>query len=138
MFEFHGWVSIRADDTDDPDCGMLADRQHIVADALEAKARALAWCSGIFTVHRNLNGEDHLIATGSANHRQEDVIELFRWIAKHQPHSYGLLHVRDDEDIREEYRNAFRVFAVARGTFVEATEALLSPCIPKIEVPFEQ
>ncbi len=137
MFEFHGWINIRPDDTDDPDWDVLRERQRALSDEVDQRVKEIEWCFGVFTVHRGLNGQDHLVATGFANHRKTNVVELFEWIASRQPHSYGLLHIRDDEDSARGHGNDFRVFAVARGTIREATETLLSPCIPTIEAPLQ-
>ncbi|MFD7445634.1 Imm7 family immunity protein [Streptomyces sp. NPDC059909] len=49
------------------------------------------------------------------------------------PGSFGLLHVRDDEDPGHE--NDVRVFGRVRGTVTEHAESLLSPCIPTPEDP---
>jgi hypothetical protein len=137
MFEFHGWINICPDESDDANIEVLDDRQRLLTNEVEQRTKDIAWCNGVFTVHRGLNGEDHLVLTGCANHRQPQVIELFSWVASRQPHSYGLLHIRDDEDCARGHDNEFRVFALARGTLTEATEPLLSPCIPKIEEPME-
>ena len=97
MFEFHGWVNILPDDTDDADIVVLRERKRVLTDELEQKAKEIDWGFDGFTIHRSLNGQDHLVVTGFASHRQTQVIELFRWIASRQPYSYGLLHIRDDE-----------------------------------------
>ncbi len=133
MFEFYGWVRIVEDDTDDADIRMLDVRRETLCNKLEQKIKQVEWCNGIFKLLRGVNGRDHLLMTGAANHRQESVIELLHWIAERQPYSYGLLHIRDDEDMERGFDNTFRVFSLARGNVTESTEDLLSPCVPKIE-----
>ncbi|MFF0055414.1 Imm7 family immunity protein [Streptomyces microflavus] len=63
-----------------------------------------------------------------------DVAELFEHVAEVAPGSYGLLHVRDDEDPGHE--NEVRVLRLVRGRVTQHTETLLSPCIPTVEDPF--
>ncbi len=139
MFEFHGWINIRPDDTDDADPSVLDARRKTLSDETESRARDISRSSGIFTLLRGVNGlEDYLVMNGYANHRQSQVIDFFRWVAEEQPCSYRLLHVRDDEDIERGYDSVVRVFAMARGTVVESTEPSLSPCIPKIEAPWQE
>ncbi len=135
MFEFHGWVNIVEDDTDDSDISILDDRRDRLTKQVEYKIKDVESCNSVFRIFRNLNGENHFILTGFSNHRQQSVVDLFYWIAEKQPNSYGLLHIRDDED--KENENVFRVFALTQGAVCEKTEKLLSPCIPKIEKPFD-
>ncbi|MCP4445852.1 MAG: hypothetical protein GY811_10990 [Myxococcales bacterium] len=62
------------------------------------------------------------------------MIGFFQEIAASQPHSYGKLHVRDDEGTRGlDYRNAMREWTMARGVISEGTDCRMSPSIPKIE-----
>jgi hypothetical protein len=131
MFEFHGWVNIKVDDSDDADIDILDTRLNELSEQIENKINNTESPNCILRLYRGLNGENHLIMTGFRNHRQQKIIDLFRWIAERQPFSYGLLHVRDDEE--SGYENVFRVFSMARGKVKETTEELLSPCIPKIE-----
>jgi len=136
MFEFHGWVNIKMDDSDDADIDILDTRLNELSEQIEDKINNTEWPNCILRLYRGLNGENHLIMTGFRNHRQQKIIELFRWIAERQSFSYGLLHVRDDEE--SGYENVFRVFSMARGKVKETTEELLSPCIPKIEPEWEE
>lgn len=136
MFEFHGWVNIKEDDSDDADIEILDARLNELSDQIENEINNTEWPNCILRLFRGLNGENHLIMTGFRNHRQNKIIDLFRWIAERQPFSYGLLHVRDDEE--RGYENVFRVFSMARGKVKESTEELLSPCTPKIEPEWEE
>ncbi|MEU5093199.1 Imm7 family immunity protein [Streptomyces sp. NPDC020996] len=49
------------------------------------------------------------------------------------PGSYGLLHVRDDEEPGHE--NDVRVLKLVRGMVTHHTETLLSPYMPTVEDP---
>jgi hypothetical protein len=138
MFEFHGWVSIAVDDGDDGGMAVLAER---LDDAISAVAARIAQAEdglSVFEVRRAGNGLAYVAAHGLRNRRYAPVFALFEWIAANLPESYGLLHVRDDEDDRgggADYSNAFRVWRVARGEFAEHADTLLSPCVPTIEAP---
>jgi hypothetical protein len=88
-------------------------------------------------ISRDLNGQAHLMIGGFRNHRDERVLDLFRWVAEHQPGSYGVLHVRDDEDPNG-FDNAFIVHIVKRGSFSSAMEQSLSPCIPELEAAWRK
>ncbi|MFE0508839.1 Imm7 family immunity protein [Streptomyces sp. NPDC058964] len=71
---------------------------------------------------------------GHSNHRSSpDVVELFEHVAVVAPGSYGLLHVRDDEE--PDHENEVRVLRLVRGVVTHHTEALLSPYIPTVEDP---
>ena len=131
MFEFHGWVNFVEDASDDALVSVLDVRRKKLCDELANKIKEIETCNGIFQLFRRLNGQAHLVITGFTNHRQESVIKLLYWIAERQPYSYGLLHIRDDED--RGFDNVVRVFSLARGKVIETSEELLSPCIPKIE-----
>lgn len=136
MFEFHGWVNVKADDSDDADIDILYARLNELSDQIEKEITSTEWHNCIVRLFKGLNGENHLIMTGFRNHRQQGIIDLFRRIAARQPLSYGLLHVRDDED--SGYENVFRVFSMTRGKVEETIEDLLSPCIPKIEPEWDE
>ena len=83
---------------------------------------------------RWMNGEPFIHLGGYSNHRSSpDVAELFEQVAVVAPGSYGLLHVRDDEEPDRE--NEVRVLRLVRGVVTQHTEALLSPCIPTVEDP---
>jgi len=62
----------------------------------------------------DLNGADALTVAAFKNHRNEQIVELFRWLAAHRPGSYGLLYVLDEEDKRD-VEGSFRVWRLARG-----------------------
>ncbi|MET8969386.1 Imm7 family immunity protein [Streptomyces hydrogenans] len=129
MFEYHGWIAVRetaVGDDDDVRLRQIVDELRLrIADMASSYLLDLRW----------MNGEPFIHLGGSANHRSSpDAIDLFEHVAKAAPGSYGLLHVRDDEDPGHE--NEIRVLRLARGTVTHHTEALLSPCIPTLEDPF--
>ncbi|MFH8387736.1 Imm7 family immunity protein [Kitasatospora sp. NPDC018058] len=79
------------------------------------------------------NGAPFLHFRGWRNHRDAEVLDFFREVGRRAPGSYGLLHVRDDEDLAHE--NGVRVLRMARDEVSEHQEPLLSPCIPVLEDP---
>ncbi|GAA1104000.1 Imm7 family immunity protein [Nocardiopsis composta] len=129
MFEYHGWITVRETAADDDDEARL---RRIV----EGLRPRIAEMAGPHLLDlRWVNGEPFIHLGGSSNHRSApDVVGLFGHVAEVAPGSYGLLHVRDDEDPGRE--NEVRVLRLARGAVSWHTEALLSPCIPTLEDPF--
>ncbi|MDX3696393.1 Imm7 family immunity protein [Streptomyces europaeiscabiei] len=129
MFEYHGWITVRESAVDDDDEARL--RQ--IVDELQLRIAQTA--SPYLLDLRWMNGEPFIHLGGHSNHRSSpDVVELFKHVAVVAPGSYGLLHVRDDEDPGHE--NEVRVLRLVRGRVTQHAEALLSPCIPTLEDPF--
>ncbi|MEV5011342.1 Imm7 family immunity protein [Streptomyces sp. NPDC055692] len=129
MFEYHGWITVRetvADDDDEPQLRQIVD---------ELRLRIAQMDSPYLLDLRWMNGEPFIHLGGYSNHRSSpDVVELFEDVAAVAPGSYGLLHVRDDEEPGHE--NNVRVLKLVRGMVTQHTEALLSPYIPTVEGPF--
>ncbi|MFF2773943.1 Imm7 family immunity protein [Streptomyces sp. NPDC058052] len=129
MFEYHGWVTIRETATVDDDDARLRR----IVDGLRLRIAGMA--DPYLLDLRWMNGEPFLHLGGNANHRSSaEVLRLFEHVGAVAPGSYGLLHVRDDEDPGHE--NEVRVFRLARGAVTQHTETLLSPCVPELEDPF--
>ncbi|MFC8868619.1 Imm7 family immunity protein [Streptomyces sp. NPDC057148] len=129
MLEYHGWITVRetaAGDDDETRLRQIVDELGLhIAQMDSPYLLDLRW----------MNGEPFIHLGGCSNHRPSpDVVELFEHVAAVAPGSYGLLHVRDDEERGHE--NDVRVFKLARGMVTQHTEALLSPCIPTVEDPF--
>ena len=131
MFEFHGWATIHADDSDDPTLAELEDRERHLTDKIQDAIREVAAPNRSFHLDR-LNGTAHLLFCGDHNHRDDAVIGFFERLAEIAPYSYGKLHVRDDEDSRS-FENAMREWTLARGQVTESTDERMSPCIPTLE-----
>ncbi|MFF9373826.1 Imm7 family immunity protein [Streptomyces griseoluteus] len=129
MFEYHGWIRVResaADANDDARLRRIVDKFKLhIAQMDSPYLLDLRW----------MNGEPFVHLGGYSNHRSSpDVVELFEHVAVVAPGSYGLLHVRDDEDPGHE--NEVIVLRLVRGMVTQHTEALLSPCVPTVEDPF--
>jgi hypothetical protein len=84
-----------------------------------------------------LRNRRHTTEHGLRNHRYEQVVDLFRWIAAELPDSDGLLYVHDDEDCGRDsdFSNEFRVWRMARGRFDESADTHSSPYFPTVELP---
>lgn len=129
MFEYHGWIAVRQSLGDDDDEARL--RQ--IVDELRPRIAEMA--SPYLLDLRWMNGGPFTHLEGHSNHRSSpDVVGLFEHVGAAAPGSYGLLHIRDDED--PGHANEVRVLRLARGTVTRHTEALLSPCVPTVEDPF--
>ena len=134
MYEFHGRVNIVADDSDEPESSVLQARRRDLIAAVEDRTHDLRSPFLFVQIARDLNGAVHLLISGCRNHPDDRVLDLFRWIAEHQPCSYGVLHVRDDEDTQAN-DHAFVAHVIRRGELVSAVDPNLSPCIPSVERP---
>ncbi|MFG1808027.1 Imm7 family immunity protein [Streptomyces sp. NPDC049040] len=129
MFEYHGWITVRESAVGEDDDVRL--RQ--IVDELRLRIAGMA--DPYLLDLRWMNGEAFVHLGGHSNHRSSPGIAgLFEHVAAVAPASYGLLHVRDDEDPGHE--NEVRVTRLARGAITHHVEALLSPCVPTLEGPF--
>ncbi|WP_327233274.1 immunity 7 family protein [Streptomyces sp. NBC_01317] len=128
MFECHGWITVRESAGEDDEI-----RLRQIVDELRLRIARMA---GPYLLDlRWMNGEPFVHLGGHSNHRSPpDVAGLFAHVAAVSPGSYGLLHIRDDED--PDHGNEVRVLRLARGRVTHHTEALLSPCVPALEDPF--
>lgn len=130
MFEFHGWATIRVPDPD-LDVDHRHELERVAVERLREAIRAADDQFSLFDVRMTGNELIVLYAHGLRNHRYKKVVELFRWVAKELPESYGLLYVHDDEV--EGRENEFRTWRLARGELREMSDPFLSPRIPTLE-----
>jgi hypothetical protein len=139
LFEFHGWAKICVDDQDDPDLDLRHRREEEAIGRLREAMQVTYDGFSFFDLRRTSNEIIALSVQGLRNHRYEQVIDLFRWIAAELPFSYGLLHVHDDEDSKRgaDFKNESRVWRLARGMLSELADPFLSPCVPTVEPPWE-
>ncbi|WP_433151928.1 Imm7 family immunity protein [Actinomadura nitritigenes] len=125
MFEYHGWLTIQSSAGDEEDEDLLA--AHNVVDRVVRE-------SGLGTL-RMVNGMSQFHISGFVNHRAgegQEVVDLFQYVGKLAPGSYGLLYIRDDEDAGGRV-NEFQALVMKRGTVSQHPDPFLSPCIPEIE-----
>ena len=131
MFEFHGWATIHADDSEDPSGGDLEIRERDLTKKIQDAIREVEAVNREFHLHR-MNGTLHLVFCGDHNHFDESILGFFRRLSLIAPHSYGKLHVRDDEDSHG-FNNTMRQWTLARGRAIESIDQSMSPCIPTLE-----
>jgi hypothetical protein len=129
MYEYHGWVSLRAtaEAIDDEPELRLAEIRRLVDEMGPYGLMDLRPLNGHYVVHMG----------GMPNHRGgrgPALIDLLTKIGQLAPGSYGLLHVWDDE--HPEQMNEFRVFRLIRGVVTEHADPFLSPAIPTLEDPW--
>ncbi|WP_331772046.1 immunity 7 family protein (plasmid) [Embleya sp. NBC_00888] len=130
MFEYHGWITIVESAAVDEDDSRLAE----IVESLRQRVREIA--DPYLLDLRWMNGQPFIHMAGFPNHRTApEILELFGHVGAIAPGSYGLLHIRDDEDPAHD--NDFRVLRLTRGNVTEHTEPLLSPCVPTLEDPYE-
>lgn len=96
MYQFNGWVVL---------CHNTLSDDRFDEDEIEhekAVERFIEYISEVdgegLSVIKRLNGLDSFMISGMHNHKAEYVIDIFRWIGKNLPYSYGLLYVKDDEE----------------------------------------
>jgi len=130
MFEFHGWAVLRW-----PGAVAGTDAQVSAIRQAVDSARSNFSMAELVTPGNELT---IVCVHGCRNHRMPGIEHLFAVIAEQAPESYGLLYLRDDEDVRGlDFENCFRAWRLARGEFAEAADPFLSPCIPTIELPYD-
>ncbi|WP_237227867.1 Imm7 family immunity protein [Rubinisphaera sp. JC750] len=132
MFEFHGWARIHYHTHD-----TNSIKQNHCWDQLAEYVSSIP--HELIHLHR-CNGCDSLVVAGMHNHRANYIIDLFQWVARNATGSYGILYIRDDEDVRNDanFTNCFRVWRLCRGKLTEHNDPFLSPAIPIVEDPYEE
>ena len=131
MFEYHGWITIQ-ESTSEVDEGNLTNLIEDIKDEI-----AKRFTSSGFIDLRAINGSYHLCLSGFTNHKaqeEKDIISLFSYVGERVPGSYGLLYMRDDEDING-FDNEFIVYTLFRGSISLRRDIYLSPVIPTVEDP---
>jgi hypothetical protein len=106
----------------------------ICSESIEGKIKTLNWMTGLMNLQW-VNGSCQINVSGIKNRRGEDskeINELYQYIAKVAPGSYGLLYEWDDEDL-EGFENKFKVKVLKRGKIIAVDDKLLSPIIPEVE-----
>ena len=130
MFEYHGWLVLRAapHDTETEHADLRA--------AVEFVQRLLVDLNEVPGLRdlRRVNGSPQFHFGGFTNHRPaefEDLLTGVRDLAARAPGTYGLVHYWDDE--APVHDNEFRTLVVKRGTVTEHDDPYLSPLIPTVE-----
>lgn len=126
MVEMHGWINIRDtyEATDE-------DNTPAIVDDINRKIKELGYTE---LVAKWMNGESCFQFSIYTNHwgeRNQDMLDIYYYVAEKAKGSYGLLYVHDDED-KTDYNN-FVVYKLTRGKVARVVDNLLSPCIPTVE-----
>ena len=130
MIEYHGWAIIReAYDEKGEDQSKLAD----IVKEIRQRILQIDTTNEFYDL-RYLNGSLHLTIQGDHNHRDNQIIDFYKWVASIAVGSYGLLHVRDDEDSQRGNENKFKVWRMKRGQVDELDDTLLSPYFPTVGI----
>ncbi len=129
MYELHGWANIRENTIEVDDDGL-----NKIVDQIKEVISKLQWDRGLLQLN-GINGEYHLTISCATNHRgqvTDDILGLYRYIANIASGSYGIIYIRDDEDMKG-YENQFQVFVLVRGKLCKQEDPFLSPVIPVVE-----
>ncbi|SEB20862.1 Imm7 family immunity protein [Paenibacillus sp. 276b] len=134
MYEYHGWATIRESASFEED----EDQYELVIQQLKEYVQELEWPSGVLDL-RAVNGDFQLWIAGLNNHKpvsKYDPTEVLKKVGEIAPGSYGVLYVRDSDDL--EFSNQFKVYSLIRGGITEHHDTFLSPFIPKLEDDYEE
>ncbi len=135
MFEYYGWIRVESTSgrTVWRDDGLHEPDEHTLYKQLEDKVAELREMSRqSVDLRQTVNGLTSLKVAGLRNHRDQSVIDLFKWVAEHGKRSQGVLFFRDIEDTDRpyDYETQFRVFRLALGEFREMDELFEMPANP--------
>lgn len=127
MYEYHGWITIR----ESPSCDSEEDGLQNVISTIREYIDLLEWPTGLLDL-RSVNGDFHLNISGLDNHKalgKYDPVEIFIYVGRSAPGSYGILYTRDCNNDS----NEFHVHVLKRGELEEKIDHYLSPFIPSVE-----
>ncbi|NOS94596.1 MAG: hypothetical protein HOP30_22015 [Cyclobacteriaceae bacterium] len=129
MIEYHGWIVVREsfDEKGEDD-----EKLHDLFRQVQNKIQSLHKENEFYDL-RYLNGTLHLSIQGNHNHRDEQLLDFYKWVAQNAIGSYGLLYVYDEEDRQRENGNKFKVWRMKKGQVDELDDVYLSPYFPTVE-----
>ena len=128
MLELHGWVVIR----DTPDYEDKLMKEIIEKIVRELRTYDLDEEHMILKV---MNGEYFININAVSNRETQeisDIKRIFEYIGRISTGSYGIMYLRNDEDINGK-NNEFEVYILSRGNVRIEQDNFLSPCVPIIE-----
>lgn len=144
IFRYYGWIAINYHTHD-----INLELQDRAIERLNKYLKDIKLKKDTYILSR-INGLDSFMVMGLDNHKNNQIIELFNWVAENIEGSYGLLYIHDDEDFSGSYKqtyfygdqridnsNKFVVWKIARGKLIREEDPFLSPCIPIIEDPYD-
>lgn len=136
MTEYHGWAIIRNHYSDlgfDEEERKKEELTEIIS-LIYKRIKEVENPNSSYSLRSFSYGFWHLTIEGDHNHKDDGIIQFFKWIAQIAVGSYGLLYVHDDEDKRGN-ENRFMVWRMKKGIVEELEDNLLSPYFPTVEDP---
>ena len=126
MVEMHGWITIR-------DTYKATDENNTeaIVDDINCRIKELGYPE---LVAKWMNGESCFQFSLYTNHwseRNQDMLDVYYFVAEKAKGSYGLLYFHDDEAKNDS--DVFVVYKLARGKVERKADTLLSPYIPTVE-----
>ena len=135
MYEYHGWITLLASPKD-------LDEEEIILWEMSQEINELLLPlnkeHGVAHLE-SINGNHMISLFGHFNHANSVeplLLDILKKLAAKAPGSYGLLYIRDDENM-DGLDNEFQVWKLVRGEVKACKDQYLSPCIPIVEDPFE-
>jgi len=129
MIEINGWVTIRKSfDVNGEDENKLIS----FLNQLKNKITEIRSTNEMYELN-SLNGTHQLSISIAHNHRNNEIFDFYKWVAKNAIGSFGLLYVQDDEDQRDKNSGTFKVWRMKKGIVDELDDPFLSPVNPMIE-----
>ncbi len=134
MYEFHGWITVRAR-YENIEVYNAREILENITKKIKDYILELNWQHGVLDL-RFINGAAHIWTSGYHNHKpigDYDPVAFFEYIATIAPGSYGILYVIDDEDMVDDNDNKFKAYVLAHGQLTEREDLFLSPFVPTVE-----
>lgn len=128
MIELHGWLSI-SETYENEDLFSIAE-----LESISQKVKDVVLKNGYDVELKYMNGFPFITTLICTNHRTkriDDVIAAYKNIAEIATGSYGVIYIRDDEDVI--HYNEFQIYIFKRGKCIYRVDTDFSPCIPSIE-----
>lgn len=128
MIELHGWLSI-SETYENEDLFSLSE-----LESISQKVKDIVLKNDCGIELQYMNGFPFITTLICSNHRTEQIdkiIDTYQNIAEIATGSYGVIYIRDDEDVV--HYNEFQIYIFKRGKCINKVDTDFSPCIPNIE-----
>lgn len=128
MIELHGWLSI-SETYENEDLFSIAE-----LESISQKVKDVVLKNSCDVELKYMNGFPFITILICTNHRTkriDKVIAAYKNIAEIATGSYGVIYIRDDENVI--HYNEFQIYIFKRGKCIYRMDTDFSPCIPSIE-----